>query len=83
MKAAWEERMASRRNLYRGVVERLDRDGLLLSDWDVETATDIVWALTSWQLWEQLVVDRAWSKRDYLRHLRAFLRRALLDGNER
>jgi AcrR family transcriptional regulator len=82
MRAAWEERMASRRNLYHGVVERLHRDGLLMSRWDVETATDIVWGLTSWQLWEALVVDRGWSKDDYLRHLRTVLRRTLVDGRE-
>ena len=82
MRAAWEERMASRRNLYHGVVERLHRDGLLMSRWDVETATDIVWGLTSWQLWEALVVDRGWSKGDYLRHLRTALRRTLVDGRE-
>ena len=82
MRAAWEERMASRRNLYHGVVERLHRDGLLMSRWDVETATDIVWGLTSWQLWEALVVDRGWTKDDYLRHLRTILRRTVVDGRE-
>jgi len=82
MKAAWEERMASRRNLYHGVVERLHRDGLLVSRWDVETASDMLWGLTSWQLWEALVVDRGWSKDDYLRHLRTMLRRTLVDGRE-
>ena len=82
MKAAWEERMASRRNLYHGVVEWLDREKLLLPQWAVETATDILWGLTSWQLWEALVVDRGWSKDDYRRHLRTVLRRTLVDRRE-
>ena len=82
MKAAWDERMASRRNLYHGVVEWLSRDGLLAPTWDIETATDLVWGLTSWQLWEELVVDRGWSKQDYLRHLRTVLRRTLVGGLE-
>lgn len=82
MKAAWEERMASRRNLYHGVVEWLDREKLLLPQWDVETAADILWGLTSWQLWEALVVDRGWSKDDYRRHLRTVLRRTLVDRRE-
>jgi AcrR family transcriptional regulator len=83
--AAWDERMASRRNLYHGVVEWLHRDGLLSSEWDIETATDVLWGLTSWQLWEELVVDRGWSKDDYLRHLRTVLRRTLVgdEGAER
>ncbi len=79
IKAAWEERMASRRNLYRGVVERLERDGLLLPAWDVETATDILCGLTSWQLWEELVVGREWSKADYVRRLRTLLHRVLIE----
>lgn len=79
IRAAWDERMASRRNLYRGVVERLQRDGLLLPAWDMETATDILSGLTSWQVWEELVIDRGWSKADYLRHLRTLLRRILVE----
>jgi len=79
IKAAWEERMASRRNLYREVVERLQGDGLLLRSWDIETATDVLWSLTSWQLWEELVVGRGWSKADYLRHMRTLLRRVLVE----
>lgn len=82
IKAAWEERMASRRNLYRGVIERLEREGLLLPSWDTETAIDILWSLTSWQVWEELVVGRRWSKADYLRHMRTLLRRTLVDVEE-
>ena len=55
--AAWDERMASRRNLYHGVVEWLSRD-------------------------EELVVERGWSKEDYLRHLRTVLRRTLVGHQE-
>jgi len=79
IKAAWEERMASRRNLYREVIGRLQGDGLLLRSWDIETATDVLWSLTSWQLWEDLVVGRGWSKADYLRHMRMLLRRLLVE----
>jgi AcrR family transcriptional regulator len=82
MRAAWEDRMAARRNLYHEVVEWLQRDGLLVSGWDVETATDILWSMTSWQLWEQLTVDRGWSKEEYLGHVRTLLRRALVASNE-
>jgi AcrR family transcriptional regulator len=80
--AAWDERMASRRKLYHGVVEWLHRDGLLSSHWDIESATDVLWGLTSWQLWEELVVERGWSKDDYLRHLRTMLRMTLVGHQE-
>lgn len=56
----------------------MDREGQLAPQWDIETATDLLWSLTSWQVWEQLVVDRGWSKEDYVDHLRSVLRRTLL-----
>lgn len=76
IRAAWEERMESRRKLYHEVVEWLDREGLLAPQWDIETA--LLWSLTSWQVWEQLVVDRGWSKEDYRGHLRSVLRQTLV-----
>lgn len=78
LRAAWDERMESRRNLYHTVVERLQEEGLLASEWDVDSATDFLWALTSWQLWEQLVIDRGWSKDVYLDHLRTVMRQTLV-----
>lgn len=79
LRAAWAERMDSRRNLYHTVVERLESEGFLAPTWEgVEVATDLLWALTSWQLWEQLVIDRKWSKEEYLRHLRSMLRHLLV-----
>jgi AcrR family transcriptional regulator len=78
MREAWGDRMESRHRLYRQVVERLDGGGLLAPEWNVETATDILWSMTSWELWEQLTGDRQWSRDDYLTHLRVVLRRTLL-----
>jgi hypothetical protein len=70
--------MAARRAVYASVVQRLERDGLLSSEWDVQAATDFVWALTSWQLWEQLVVEQGWSKERYRHVLGSVLRSALI-----
>jgi len=78
LQAAWDERMASRRNLYHTVVERLEEEDHLASAWDIETATDFLLALTSWQLWEQLVIDRGWSTEDYLNHIRSVIRQTLV-----
>lgn len=78
LRAAWDERMESRRNLYHTVVEGLQEEGLLAPDWDVESAADFLWALTSWQLWEQFVKDRGWSNDDYLNHLRTVMRQTLV-----
>lgn len=78
LRAAWEERMESRRNLYRTVVVRLEEEGQLAAAWNRETATDILLALTSWQLWEQLVIDRGWSTEDYLEHIRTLIHQSLI-----
>lgn len=80
LRAAWDDRMKARREVYISVVEWLGRDGLLASEWDVDSATDLVWALTSWQVWEQLVVDRGWSKERYRERLRTALRRMLTNS---
>jgi AcrR family transcriptional regulator len=83
MQAAWNDRMESRHRLYRGVVERLDGDGRLTPEWDVETATDILWAVTSWELWEQLTLERGWSAAVYRETVGAVLRRILVAEDAR
>lgn len=82
LRAAWNDRMEARRDVYASVVGRLKRDGLLSRGWDARAATDMVWGLTSWQMWEQLVVDQGWSKRRYRRYLRTALRHVLTQGPE-
>lgn len=78
LEVAWEDRMQARRGLYREVVERVASEGLLADPWTSEAATEIVFAITSWQLWEQLVIEGGWSKDDYLSRLQVILRRVLV-----
>jgi AcrR family transcriptional regulator len=79
LRVAWDDRMEARRNVYRFVIEWLQRDGLLAPPWSIEVATDVVFVLTSWQGWELFVIDQRWSKEAYLEHLRVVLRRTLID----
>lgn len=53
---------------------------MLAPEWDVEMATDVLWAWVSWQVWEQLVIDRGWSKELYVSYLRMVLRRTFAGG---
>ncbi|MDP8931980.1 MAG: TetR/AcrR family transcriptional regulator [Actinomycetota bacterium] len=78
LRVAWDDRMEARRNLYREVVRRLSSDGVLASEWTVKSAVEVMFALTSWQLWEQLVVDQNWTKAEYRDRLGRMLRRVLL-----
>lgn len=78
LRVAWDDRMDSRRNLYREIVSRLSKGGSLGSEWTTETAVDAMFALTSWQVWEQLVIDQNWSRADYRDRLSLMLRKVLL-----
>jgi AcrR family transcriptional regulator len=80
LEVAWEDRMQARRGLYQEVADRLARDNLLAAPWTTESATEVVFAMTSWQLWEQLVVDGGWSQDDYRSRLQAMLRRVLVNA---
>jgi AcrR family transcriptional regulator len=76
--AAWQDRMADRYAGQRRLVERLAVEGVLAPGWSPEAATDLLWTLTSIRVWEDLLVERGWSKQRYVRHLRAVLRAALV-----
>jgi len=80
MRTAWDDRMKARRVICDLLVRRLKEDGVLAPHWDVETATDALWVLTSWQVWEQLVVDQGWSKERYMDYLRTMIHRTLIDS---
>ncbi len=79
LQVAWDDRMEARRALYRHVVERLADEGLLVGPWTNDAAVEVIFALTSWQIWEQLVVEGGWSKHDYRSRLGIVLRRALVE----
>lgn len=65
-RAAWTERMAAMRHGCAAAVEALARDGRLRSEFDVEAATDLLWAQLSIPTWEALTRDRGWSQTDYV-----------------
>ena len=80
--AAWNNRMLDRHDACRGLVQRLQNDRTLNPVWDIDEAIDALWAMTSIQVWEQLVLDRGWSKERYEDHLRLILRRTLVRNGE-
>ena len=76
--AAWQDRMAFRRENVRQVVERLKKEGFLADGWTVEEATDFAWALTSVHTYEYLVLERGWSVDQLVTRLKQVLRRAFV-----
>lgn len=75
---AWTDRMARRRVRCAHIVSRLADEGRLAHGWSREDASDLLWAMTSVRVWEDLVVRRAWSTARFRRHLRLTLERALV-----
>jgi hypothetical protein len=75
---AWQDRLAHRHENARDIANRLRKDGVLRPDLDVDTATDLLWAMLSFRLWEDLVVGRGWSAKRYREHIESALRRMLL-----
>lgn len=76
--ALWEVAMANWSAGCRGLAEAAATDGGLAEPWDVDTATDLLWALMGVELLEDLVEDRGWSEQRYAERLALVARRTLL-----
>ena len=77
-KVAWDGRMEAMRQGCAAAVEALARDGRLRSEFDVETATDILWAQLSVPTWEALTQTRGWSQTDYIARQKLIAKRLLV-----
>lgn len=81
--AAWEEREHARLERCVQLMKRLRHDGCLASPWDIDSAAQCFWAVTSQRVWSDLVEDQGWSTARYRRHLTALLEAALLEPDSR
>jgi AcrR family transcriptional regulator len=75
---ASQDRLKNRLVFCRGIVEKIDREGLLRSDLSIEQATDLLWTITSLRMWEKLVLQCKWSPESYQIQVLSLLRCALL-----
>jgi AcrR family transcriptional regulator len=67
--AAWQDRMALKRQGIRRVVRRLHRAGMLDPSWKVADAVDAIAAIGSPASYASLVLERGWSLAKYERYL--------------
>jgi AcrR family transcriptional regulator len=62
---SWRDRLQHRLDGCRAIVARLQKEGALRPGLDPATAADLLWNITSLRTWEDLVLDRKWSARQY------------------
>ena len=73
--ATWRQRIAQRQLVdCRSLAQRLAEEHLLAPDWTVDSATDMLWALTSSEPLERLLIDRRWPPHAYAEHFAKLLR---------
>lgn len=75
---AWADRATALRRSTQRVTQWLHRDGVLAEHLTVDTATDLMWAFASVQVWEALTQEQHWPPERYRRELTTALRRVLL-----
>jgi AcrR family transcriptional regulator len=75
---AWQDRLSHRMDGARQLAAWLRADGTLRPDLDLDTAADLIWAMLSLRMWEDLVIGRGWSADRYREQVGAALRRAVL-----
>ena len=76
--AAWQDRMAFRRQNIREGIVRLKAEGLLAEWWTVDQAADFTWALLSVHTYEYLVVERGWPIEKFVTRLQTIVRSILV-----
>jgi AcrR family transcriptional regulator len=75
---AWEDRMEALMALCRQIVAQCAREGRLRAGLGRPAAAELLWGLLSIPLWDQLVIDRGWSRSQYRKRLGLTVRAALL-----
>lgn len=77
LQRAWDDRLKNRLQGARAIAERLEHEGVLRPDLDTDTAADLIWALLSLRMWEDLVIVRRWPAERYCAHLEDLVVRGL------
>jgi AcrR family transcriptional regulator len=80
--AAWDGSMGCLRDVCREIIEALDHDGVLASEWSHNEATEMLYTLLSIQNWEQLTLESGWSTAQYVDWMKTLLKRSFVDEDE-
>lgn len=74
---ARQDRLAARLEGCRAIVARLQTEGSLPLALERSVAADLLWTITSLRTWEDLVLARGWSARQYQERITRLLRQML------
>lgn len=72
-KVAWDDCMDCHQSGCRDIIAALKSEGKLAPKWTDSSATDMMWVLLSFQTWEQLTVECAWSNAQYITWMKSVL----------
>ena len=72
--AHWQVVARDQRRICRHLIKALHREGLLADSWTVASATDMLWALMSGDLADNLTIDCGWSMTKYADHMASLMR---------
>lgn len=76
--AHWDVVIRDQHRVCGRLIRWLHREHRLARPWTVHSANDMLWALMSYDLLEELTIDRGWSTRRYADHLAALVRAAFV-----
>lgn len=76
--AAWTDIMGCLRDVCGQIIETVDKENKLSSNWRQAAATDFIWIMISIQNWEQLTTECGWSQQQYIANVTEVLTATLL-----
>ena len=79
MAAAWNNSMNCLRDVCREIIEALEREGMLASDWSRKEAIEMFWTMISINNWEQLTIECGWSTDQYVSGMKTLLKLTFVD----
>jgi AcrR family transcriptional regulator len=68
-RAAWDDRMAAMREGCAAAIKALAAEEDLADGWTIDTGTDLLCTMLSFQSWDQLTTGCGWTNEDYIARL--------------
>ncbi len=79
--AAWNSNMSGLRTVCGEIIEALESDGILASEWSKKEAIEIFWTMISINNWEQLTIECGWSTSQYIDRMKVLLKRTFVESS--